>query len=174
MRPVLHDEHRPIDHGEAVGGNLQLVHRLVEARVRVHVRAEPHAERLDERDHVLPGKVLRAVEGHVLDEMRQAPLVVVLEHRPGVDDQSQLGAPARLPVRPHEILQPVGEPAFADLRIDRDDLGERVGRRRGGRPLGHGRSGREDDDDEGEQQPARACGHDSSLHRSFPARTLET
>ena len=26
-------------------------------------------------------------------------------------------------------------------------------------------SGREDDDDEGEQQPARACGHDSSLHR---------
>ena len=163
--PILHDEQRAIDHGGAVGRNLQLVHRLVEARVCVHVRAEPHAERLDERDHVLAGKMLGAVEGHVLDEMRQPPLIVVLEHRPGVDDQPQLGAPARLPVRPHEILQPVGEPAFADLRIDRDDLGQRVGRRRGRRPLGHGDVNRQGGDGEGEQQPARAGDHDTRLHR---------
>ena len=75
-------------------------------------------ERLDERDHVLPGKVLGAVERHVLDEMRQPALVVVLEHRAGVDDEPQLGAASRLPVRPHEVLQAVREPAFADLRID--------------------------------------------------------
>ena len=75
-----------------VGRNLQLVDRLVEAGVGVDVRAEPHAERLHERGDVLPGEVPRAVERHVLDEVGQPALVVVLEHRPRLDHQPQFGA----------------------------------------------------------------------------------
>ena len=47
-------------------------------------------------------------------------------------------------VRPHEVLQAVGKPAVADLRIDGDDLGQRVLRRRAGcrRRLGNGHAGR--------------------------------
>ena len=45
------------------------------------------------------GKVLGAVERHVLDEVRQPALVVVFENRAGVDDQPQLGALLRLLVR---------------------------------------------------------------------------
>ena len=59
------------------------------------MRAEPHAERLHEADDVLLGKMLRAVECHVLDEMRKPPVVVVFEHRTGLHPQrSARRAPA--------------------------------------------------------------------------------
>ena len=92
---------------------------------------------------------------HVFDEMRQPALVVVLEHRAGVDHQPQLGAASRLPVRPHEVLQAVRQPADADLRIDRDDLGQRSQRSRrrpAGRRgcLGGGPAGGDRNDGEGE------------------------
>ena len=112
--------------------DLELIDGLVEARMRVHVRAEPHPERLDERDDVLPGKMRGSVEAHVFNEMRQPPLIVVLEHRAGVDDEPEFGAALRLRVRPDEVLHAVGKPAGADLRIDRDDLGQRVLRRPAG------------------------------------------
>ena len=75
-----------------VGGNLQLVDGLVEARVGVDVRAEAHAGRLQEGDDVLLREVPRAVEAHVLDEVREPALVVVFENRSGIDDEPELGA----------------------------------------------------------------------------------
>ena len=48
--------------------------------MRVHMRAEAHAERLDEGGDILPGKVFRPVEAHMLDEMRQPTLVIVFEY----------------------------------------------------------------------------------------------
>ena len=42
-RASLQDEKRAVDHGRAVGGNLQLIHRLIKARVRGDVRAKTHA-----------------------------------------------------------------------------------------------------------------------------------
>ena len=95
--------------------------------MRVDVRAEPHAERLHERDDVLLGEVQRAVEGHVLDEVREAALVVVFEHRAGVDHEPQLGARLRLPVRADVVAQTVRQRADRDQRIDRDGLIERGG-----------------------------------------------
>jgi hypothetical protein len=80
VRPVLHDEQRPIDDGGVLGRNLKLVNRLVEAGVRVDVRAEAHPERLHEIDDFEPRKVERPVEGHVLHEMREPSLVVLLQH----------------------------------------------------------------------------------------------
>ena len=67
----------------------------------------------------LPGKLRRPLELHVLDEMRQPVLVVVFEHRPGLDDQPQLGAVGRLAVRSHVIAQPVRQRADDRLGVDR-------------------------------------------------------
>ena len=56
---------------------------------------------------VLLREVQRAVEAHVLDEMRQPALVVVFEHRAGVDDEPQFGAALRLRVRADVVAQAV-------------------------------------------------------------------
>ena len=71
------------------------------------------------------GKVLRAVERHVLDEVRQPALVLVFEHRTGVDDEPQLGARLRLPVLADVVAQAVRQRAHRDQRIDRNGLVER-------------------------------------------------
>ena len=108
-----------------VGRHLQHVDRLVEARVRVQARPEPHADRLHERHDLLLREVLRAVERHVLDEVRQARLVVVFEDRAGVDDEPELGALLRLLVGPDVVLEAVLEGSDRDLRIGRDGRAER-------------------------------------------------
>ena len=81
------------------------------------------------------GKVPRALELHVLDEVRQPLLVVVFEHRAGLDDEPQLGAVRRLAVRADVVAQAVRQRADEHLRIDRHLLRERVRRHRGGRRL---------------------------------------
>ena len=90
-----------------VGRHLEHVDGLVEAGVGVDVGAEAHAERLDERHELLLGKVLGAVEGHVLDEVREPALVVVFENRAGVDDEPELGALLRLLVGADVVVQAV-------------------------------------------------------------------
>ena len=92
MRPVFEDEQRPVDHRGIVGGDLQFVDGFIEARVGIHVRAEPHAERLHEAGDVLLGEVQRAVEAHMLDEVREPALIFVFEHGARVDDEPKLGA----------------------------------------------------------------------------------
>ena len=80
-----------------------------------------------------PGKVPRAFELHVLDEVRQPLLVVVFQHRAGLDDQPQLGPPGRLRVGAHVVAQPVRQRAGRDLRVDRHQLRQLIGAdRRGG------------------------------------------
>ena len=79
--------------------------------------------------------MLRAVEGHVLDEMRQALLIVVFENRPRLDDEAELGALFWSVVGAHVVAQAVRESAQRDVRVERHRLGERrrlkrVGRRR--------------------------------------------
>ena len=118
--PVLEHEERAIDDAGVVGRDLQLEDGLVEAGVGVDVRAEPHPGRLQERDDVLLREVARAVERHVLDEVGEAALIVVLEHGAGVDDEPQLGPPGRLGVAPDVVAQPVRQRADGDPRIDRD------------------------------------------------------
>ena len=118
MRPVFHDEERPVDDGGIVGGNLQLVDRLVEARVGIDMRAEAHARRLQERDDVLLREVSRAVESHVLDEVREPSLIVVFENRSRVDHQPELGAALRLLILADVVAQAVRQRADGDPRVD--------------------------------------------------------
>ena len=88
-------------------GTVQLVDGLVERRVRVDVGAELHADLLDVVDDVLLREPLRAVERHVLDEVREPALVVVLEHRAGVDREPQRRALLGLVVLHHVVGEPV-------------------------------------------------------------------
>ena len=74
--------------------------------------------------------MLAAVERHVLDEVGQAELVVVLDDGPDVHDQPQLRAPHRPLVGPDVVPQPVRQVADRDARIDRDRLIERHRQRR--------------------------------------------
>ena len=62
----------------------------------IDVGAEGHAHLLDVVDDRGLGKALGPIECHVLDEVRQAPLVVVFEDRSGIDNEPQLGAVRRL------------------------------------------------------------------------------
>ena len=82
------------------------------------MRAEAHAGRLQERDDVLLREVARAVEGHVLDEVRQPSLIVVFENRSGVDDQPELGAALRLLIPADVVAQAVRQRADGDPRVD--------------------------------------------------------
>ena len=108
VRPVFEDEQRPVNHRGIVGGNLQFVDGFIEARVGIHVRAEPHAERLHEGGDVLSGEVQRAVEAHVLDEVCEPPLIFVFEHRARVDGEPELGPGLGLLVGADVVAQAIG------------------------------------------------------------------
>ena len=61
----------------------------------------------------------------MLDEMRQAALVVVFEDGPGLDDQPEFDFARGLRVRPDVETETVGQRPDEDLRIDRH-----IGRKR--------------------------------------------
>ena len=173
MREVLEDEQRAIDHGRVVGRDLQLVDRFVEAGVGVHVRAEPHAERLHEGADGIAGKVPRAVEGHVLDEVRHAALVFVLEHGAGLDGEPQLGARLRLPVLPDVVAEAVRERADRDQRVNRDDLVEPGGLDRGWdrRLLGAGQAQGGGNRGDENQEPEASMNSHGVIHTKSLRRT---
>ena len=77
--------------------------------------------------------MLRAFELHVLDEMRQPLLVVVLEDRPGPDHEAQLGPAGGLPVRANVVAEAVRQRADRDLRVHRHQLVQGIGGNRRGR-----------------------------------------
>ena len=135
LRPVFEDEQRAVEHLGVVRRYLQHVHGFVETRERVHAGAEAHADRFHERHDLELRKVLRAVERHVLDEMRKSALVVIFQHGAGVYDQPQFCAVLRSPVAADVVAKAVLELAGADLRIDGHSTAERRGIRRDGRLL---------------------------------------
>ena len=93
------------------------------------MRAEPRADRLEKGDE-LPGlEVLRSIERHVLQKMREPALVVVFVNRADVDGQTQrntIGGPG---IATDVVPHPVGQLPRADRRIDRQYLLERQRRR---------------------------------------------
>jgi len=56
----------------------------------------------------------------VLDEVGGAALVVVFEDRSRVDDQAQFGPSFGPMVGPDQVRDPIGEPSFPDLGVERD------------------------------------------------------
>ena len=162
-RPVLEHGQRPvegIERARPVGRHAQQILGLVEARHRVRVRADAEADRPEEGFDALTREVTRSLELHVLDEVREATLVIVLQHRSGADDQPHFGLARGLGVRADVEAEAVGQAADQDLGIDRHVGRQRVARHRrgrGGMALGAGRdlSGRRTDpggDEDAEQQ----------------------
>jgi hypothetical protein len=111
VRPVLEDVERLVDDRRRIGGDLEHVHRLVERGVRVQVRPEPHPRPLEEVDQIGLREAARPVERHVLHEVRDAELAVVLEDRAGVDHQPELRPLLGKRVAAHEIPKPVRQTA---------------------------------------------------------------
>ena len=135
VRPVLEDQERTVHHFRLGSRHLQHVDGFVEARLRIDARTETHAERFEKRHRLLLREVLRPVERHVLDEVRQTLLIGLFDDRPDVDHQPQFGALLRPLRRPNEILQAVREFASRDRGIERNLLRERRRLRGGGRQV---------------------------------------
>ena len=136
-------DHQPGADGLVGGvGQVQLVHGLVERGEGVGVRAKGQAEAFQDRQQITLWNVRRAVEGHVFDEVREAPLVFRLHQGARVDVQSQRRLAGRAGVMHDRVPHPVGKGPEAHLRVSRDvTCGLRPGRSvaRGG--FGGGKGG---------------------------------
>ena len=83
----------------------------------VGVGAEGQAEALQHAHHFAGRHPGRAAEGHVLEEMGQAALVVALVERAGADAQAQRTAAGRGGVVLDRVPHAVGKAAEADVGI---------------------------------------------------------
>jgi len=118
-----------------------------------------------------------AVERGVFDEVSEAELVRLLENRPGVDDQTQLGSLLRLSVLSDVVMETVGQGADSHFGIGGERRAER-GRRPGGdggRALRHARRGKDSDERASECEREQMLGHCEGLREmngSEPCRLM--
>ncbi len=131
-RPVLQDVERRVHQSRRVRRNREHVDGFIERRVRVQVRAESHAHALEVVHDVLLGEPFRAVEHHVLDEMREPPLGVVLENRARVHHQPQLRAFLGLQVAADDVVKAVRELAPHHVGVGGERSAQVLRVRRGG------------------------------------------
>ena len=80
---------RPFERTRPIRGHVEHVDGLVVARVGVHVGPEGHAHRLEVVDEFSGLEVGGAIEGHVLEHVRQPALVVRLVDGPGLHGQPE-------------------------------------------------------------------------------------
>ena len=109
----------------AVGRHRQDVDRFVESCLRVEVGAKSHADRFQILDDIVLREAFGTIERHVLDEVREPLLIIILENRAGVHDQTQLGALLRLLVAAHVVAQSIRQRPDAYRWIDRQRRRER-------------------------------------------------
>ena len=128
-----------------------------------------------------PGEVLRALELHVLDKVRQAALVVVFRTDPALTT-SRSSTCARPWVRPDVKAQAVGQAADEDFRIDRHIGRKRVAGDRCGGCLAAGccrglrgqlgRSNEQTGDEAGGRSPEQAQGGGATDRGGFKGHSL--
>jgi hypothetical protein len=123
----------PIQQRVAIARNVERVDRLVERGVRVRIGAEAQANRLEVGHQLVRFEVGRAIEVHVLVQMREAALVVGLRRGTDIHGKSQVHPSLRLVVRADEIAQAVGQHAGAHAGIQRQRVPHGHGGRRGWR-----------------------------------------
>ena len=153
LGPVFEDLERRRERLRVVHRHLEHVDRLVEARVCVDVGAELHPDRLEIVDERLLLEVLRSVERHVLDEVCEPELVLVLEDGARVHDEAQFRPVLRLIVLVHEVAQAVVQHPGDDGRVRRN----RIRRGRGlPRRSGRGERGEKGDGDRNESETGQA------------------
>ena len=134
-------------------------------------------------EHLARLEVLAAVERHVLDEMRQAQLIVALLDRPGLDGEAERHALLGARVLPDVELEAVGQRARPDGRVERQDrIGSECSRlHRARRLLRHERLARGERQDNKRKKRDRAgktcldaasfnltCGTTRSTNKNWP------
>ena len=103
-----------------------------------------------------------AVERHVLEHVRQPALVIVFEHRAGLDRQPQQHAPLRSGVLADVVGEAVRQPADGDRLVDGQDAVERRQRLLGLRCALPRRRGRPRGEEKGEDGHERRPGADGA------------
>ena len=122
--PAVEDFETHLDEVGIVGGELDVVDSLVERSPGVDAAAELDTVLLQGADHLVALVVLGTVESHVLAEVSQTLLVVVLQHRACIGHQAELYAVLRLLVGADVIGHAVGQLADFNLFVDRHLGGE--------------------------------------------------
>ena len=131
-----------------------MVDGAVEAGGGIGVAAEVHAEALEELDDIGRGKVLAAVERHVLEEVGEAALVLVFVDGADLDGEAGADAAAGFGVAEEGVAQAVVELAPLDGRVDGQVTGlvGKIGRR------GRERRGQEQQRENERKEPASGAG----------------
>ena len=80
VRPVVQDLQTRLDVFGRSGNVVDVVNGLVSRRIGVDVLAKLYAETLAGFDHAIAGEIGRTIEAHMLQEVRQAALRLVLLH----------------------------------------------------------------------------------------------
>ena len=79
--PIVHHQQRRVNDSLADGRHVrQTINGLVNRRVCVDISAEIHTDRLEIIDDTFARKMLRTIESHVLQEVRQTILVILFQH----------------------------------------------------------------------------------------------
>jgi hypothetical protein len=115
--------HAFFDDPLAIRWQLEQVDGLVERRVSIEVRPQARATRLERGDELTRLEVGRPVERHVLEEVREPPLVVRFVNRSGLDRQLQHDALLGSAVAPDVVTQPVRERPGRHGRVERQAIG---------------------------------------------------
>lgn len=108
--PVVEDEDTAVDDTAAWYGDLhQGIYRAVKARVGVDVATEACADTLEEVNDSLAREVLGAVEGNMLEEVRQTLLGVFFLHRADLLGNVKFCSALGLFIMSDEVGESVGE-----------------------------------------------------------------
>ena len=122
--PAAEDLETEVDVTGIVGRHRNHIDGLVEAGVGVEVSAEHHALAAQVVHHAVAREALDAVEGHVLGEVRQALLVVVLLVGAGVHRETELHAVFRVSVPTDVIGQTVVQFPDGHIRVRLDGVAQ--------------------------------------------------
>ena len=117
--PVVQDEQTRVECALACGGDIRyVVDGLVDRCVRVQVLAELHTDALTPADDLVALEVVGAVEAHVLQEVSQTALVVVLLDRADTLGDVELSTFLGPVVMTDVVGEPVVELTNADVFVD--------------------------------------------------------
>ena len=121
--PVMHDQQRTIDDTGTVGRHVrETIDGLVDGGISVDVTTEIHTHGLEIIDDSFAREMLGTIERHVLQEVRQTVLMILLEDGTHGLCDMELSTLFRLLVMTDVISQSVVQLAVTNLRVDRQFL----------------------------------------------------
>ena len=117
VRRLAHQHQRLVDQLVAGVRQVQLVDRLQEAGVRIRIGTEGEPKPLEQLHHLAFRDVLAAVEHHVLEEMREAALVVGFHHGADPEAHAHRRGLARQRIAHQRVAQSVRQLPVGDRRV---------------------------------------------------------